>query len=143
MTGAEFSAGPQIFKFIADQSMDYVRHLGKVPFENVVALYQRAAFLVTAVLYESSSLPILEAAAAGTPIIASRTPPNEELSRSLQLNLFDPLDTNQLAQLIFELWTDEKTASAQAAYNRERIAFYSWENAARKYLHFFERIVSS
>jgi len=107
------------------------------------ALYQRAAFLVTAVLYESSSLPILEAAAAGTPIIASRTPPNEELSRLLQLNLFDPLDTDQLAQLIFELWGDEKTVSAQAAYNRERIAFYSWDNAARKYLHFFERIVSS
>jgi len=143
MTGAEFSAGPQIFKFIADQSMDYVRYLGKVPFEDLVALYQQAAFLVTAVLYESSSLPILEAAAAGTSIIASKTPPNEELSRVLQLNLFDPLDTDQLARLIFALWKDEQTASAQAAYNREHIVFYSWENAARKYLQFFERIVSS
>ncbi len=143
MTGAKFSAASQVFKFIADQSMDYVRHLGKVPFENLVALYRNAAFLVTAVLYESSSLPILEAAAAGTPIIASKTPPNEELSRVLQLNLFDPLDTDQLARLIFELWRDEKTPSVQAAYNREHIAFYSWENAARKYLQFFERIVSS
>jgi glycosyltransferase involved in cell wall biosynthesis len=143
MTGAKFSAAPQIFKFIADQSMEYVSYLGKVSFEDVVGLYQHAAFLVTAVLYESSSLPILEAAAAGTSIIASRTAPNEELSRVLQLNLFDPLDTDQLARLIFALWNDEKTASAQAAYNRARIGIYSWENAAKKYLQFFQRIVNS
>jgi glycosyltransferase involved in cell wall biosynthesis len=143
MTGAKFSAAPQIFKFIAEQSMEYVSYLGKVPFGDVVALYQQAAFLVTAVLYESSSLPILEAAAAGTPIIASKTPPNEEIARVLRLNLFDPLDTDELARLILALWNDEKTASAQTAYNREHIGFYSWENAARKYLQFFQRIVNS
>jgi len=143
MTGAKFSAAPRISEFIADQSMDYVRYLGKIPFEDIVGLYQRAAFLVTATLYESSSLPILEAAAAGTPIIASKTPPNEEIARVLRLNLFDPLDTDGLARLIFALWNDEKTASAQAAHNREHIGFYSWENAARKYLQFFQRIVNS
>jgi glycosyltransferase involved in cell wall biosynthesis len=83
------------------------------------------------------------AAAAGAPIIASRTPPNEELSRVLQLNLFDSLNTDELARVIFELWKDEKTAAAQVAHNREHIGLYSWENAARKYLQFFERIVNS
>jgi len=143
MTGAKFSAAPRISEFITDQSMDYVRYLGKIPFEDIVGLHQQAAFLVTAALYESSSLPILEAAAAGAPIIASKTPPNEEIARVLRLNLFDPLDTDGLARLIFALWNDEKTASAQAAYNREHIGFYSWENAARKYLQFFQRIVIS
>jgi len=143
MTGANFSAAPQILKFIEEQSMNYVRYLGKVPFVDVVALYQNAALLVMPSMYESNSLPILEAAAAGTPTIASRIPPNEELSRVLQLNLFDPLNTDELARLILELWKDEKTAAVQAAYNREHIAFYSWENAARKYLQFFEKIVNS
>ena len=142
LTGAKFAAAPKIFDFIAEQSMGYVRYLGKMPFEDMVALYQKAAFMITATLHESSSLPILEAAAAGTPIIASRIPPLEELAQVLQLNVFDPLDVDGLARLIFDLWSDERTASAQAAVNRQKISLYSWENTARKYLEFFERIVN-
>jgi glycosyltransferase involved in cell wall biosynthesis len=143
LTGEKFSAAPGVFKFIADQSMNYVRYLGKVPFEDMVALYQRAAFLVTATLHESSSLPILEAAAAGTPIIASRIPPIEELRRVLQLNLFDPLDVDGLANLIMALWKDEETASSQVTHNRQYIGTYSWENTARKYVKLFDRIMNS
>jgi glycosyltransferase involved in cell wall biosynthesis len=142
LTGAKYSAAPQVFDFIAEQSMNYVLYLGKVPFRDLVALYQRAAFLITAVLYESSSLPILEAAAAGTPVIASRTPPNEEIGRILQLNMFEPLDAEDLARLLLAHWKDEETASSQSAYNREHIGYYSWENAARKYMQLFERIVN-
>lgn len=143
LTGEEFSAAPQMFKFVADQSMGYVRHLGKVSFQDMVALYQKATFMITATLHESSSLPILEAAAAGTPVIASRIPPIEELGRVLQLNLFDPLDVDGLVRLILTLWNDERTASAQAAHNRRHIDFYSWGNTARKYVRLFERIANS
>jgi len=143
LTGEKFSAAPKIFKFITEQSMNYVYYVGKVCFEDMVALYHRAAFMILATLHESSSLPILEAAAAGTPVIASRIPPIEELGQVLQLNLFDALDVNQLARLIFDLWHDDKEASSQAAYNREQIGAYSWENTARKYLQFFDRIVNS
>jgi glycosyltransferase involved in cell wall biosynthesis len=143
LTGEKFSAASQIFKFIADQSMGYVRYVGKVPFHDLVALYQKATFMITATLHESSSLPILEAAAAGTPIIGSRIPPIEELGRVLQLNLFDPLDVDGLARLILALWNDGKTASAQAAHNLQHIGHYSWENTARNYVRLFERIVNS
>lgn len=143
LTGEKFSAAAGIFKFVADQSMDYVRYLGKVPVADMVALYQNAVFVLTATLHESSSLPILEAAAAGTPVICSRIPPIEELGQVLQLNFFDPLDVNALARLIWELWRDEKIPSAQAAHNREHIAVYSWANTARKYVTLFERITSS
>lgn len=143
LTGAKFSAAPRIFEFIAGQSMGYVFHLDKIPSKDMVALYQRAAFMITATLHESSSLPILEAAAAGTPIIASRIPPLEELGQVLQLNLFDPMDGKRLAQLIVTLWNDEKIGSAQAAHNRDQIGFYSWENTARKYLKLFESATKS
>ena len=142
LTGEKYSAAPQLFRFIADQSMDYVRHLGKVSFAEIVALYQKAAFVITATLHESSSLPVLEAAAAGTPIIASRIPPIEELGRVLQLNLFDALDVDGLARLIFTLWNDGETAADQAAHNRQHIGFYSWANTARNYVRLFERVAS-
>jgi glycosyltransferase involved in cell wall biosynthesis len=143
LTGEKYSAAPQVFRFIAEKNMSYVRHLGKVSSGEMVALYQRATFTITATLHESSSLPILEAAAAGTPVMASRIPPIEELGRVLQLNLFDPLDVDGLARLILALWNDAGTAAAQAAHNREHIGFYSWGNTARKYVQLFERVANS
>jgi glycosyltransferase involved in cell wall biosynthesis len=142
MTGAKYSAAPAIFRFLAEGKMHHVRCLGKVPFEELVALYQRAALAISPSLYESNSLPVLEAAAAGTAVIASKIPPNEELARTLQLNLFEPLAIEELAELIFRLWQDEAICRVQAAHNRSQIARFSWENAARQYLSLMERIAN-
>jgi glycosyltransferase involved in cell wall biosynthesis len=143
LTGADYSAGSLLFDFMAEHSMTYVRYLGRVPFKDLVALHHKAAFMVTASLHESSSFPILEAAASGTPIIASRIPPFEEFADVLQINLFEPLDVHGLAALIEELWGDHKLSAAQADYNREHVTFYSWENTARKYVELFERAVNA
>jgi glycosyltransferase involved in cell wall biosynthesis len=143
MTGARFSTSSRIFDFIAKQQMNYVRYLGKVPFQDLRELYQRASLLVSASLHESSSLPVLEAAASGIPIVASRIPPNEELARTLQLNLFDPLSVDDLARVILSIWQDEQTASAQIEHNRERIIDYSWQSAAERFMQLFEKIINS
>jgi glycosyltransferase involved in cell wall biosynthesis len=92
-----------------------------------------------ATLHESGGFPILESAASGTPIIASRIPPFEEFAQGFQLSLFDPLDADGLACLIRRLWYDQATAAVQSAHNREHVHNYSWENAARKYLRLFAR----
>jgi glycosyltransferase involved in cell wall biosynthesis len=140
MTGARYSAAPAIFRCLTVHKMDYVRYLGTVPFDDLVALYQQAALVISPGFYESNSLPILEAAAAGTAVIASKIPPNEELADSLQLNLFEPHDDQELAALIFELWQDEGVCREQAAHNRDHIARFSWGNAARQYLSLMEKI---
>ncbi|NQV18407.1 MAG: glycosyltransferase family 4 protein [Armatimonadetes bacterium] len=139
LTGARYSASNDIFGYIKENKLSSVFYLGKVPFEDFVALYQQAKFLITAVLYESSSLPILEAAASGTPIIASKTPPNIEISNILRLNLFEPLDEKELADLIAKLWNDEDIVSKQIHHNNEHIQYYTWENAAERYLTFLRR----
>ena len=143
MTGASFSAAPGILKFISEQNMSYVRYLGKVPFEDIVALYQSCDFLISASLYESSSLPILEAAGSGAPMIASRIPPHEELAQRLQINLFSARSVPDLVRVLLSLWDDKSKASAQAAHNRENIAFYSWSNVARQYLSLFDQILAA
>lgn len=141
LTGAKYSAADQIEGFVKDQGMDYVRYLGAIPTEDIVPIYQKATFLIMATLHESGGFPILESAAAGTPIIASRIPPFEEFGEQLQLNFFEPLDANELASLILSLWGNEKMAAAQTAYNREHIALYSWESAAQKYVELFRRAI--
>lgn len=142
LTGAKYGAAQSIFEFIADQQMEYVSYLGKVPFPDLVGLYQLAVFVVSASLHESSSLPILEAAASGTPVIASRIPPHQEHAQALQLNLFDPLDAEELAEMLLTLWFDEKLISSQVEHNRSRVSVYSWTNTAKQYLQLFERMAN-
>jgi len=142
MTGARYSAAPQIFRYMKDEQMQSVRYLGIVAFDELIELYQRAALVLAPGLYESNSLPVLEAAAAGTAVIASRIPPNEELAHALRLNLFDPHGERALAQLILELWRDPERCRAQAAHNRWRVARFTWENTARQYLAWIERVVN-
>ena len=143
LTGAKFAAAQQVFEFIDEFDMRNVYYLGVVPFEDLKVLYRQARFMITAVLYESSSLPILEAAASGTPVIASKTPPNEEAGRILKLNLFEPQDYKGLADLICDLWDDDELIKEQVAHNLENIQYYSWNNAAKRYLEFFSKVVEA
>ena len=141
LTGAEYNAAEGIFEFVRANGLEsQVFYLGVVPFEDVIALHHRARLLVTASLYESSSLPVLEAAAAGTPIVAGGIPPHEEMAEHLEMWLFPPTDDAELARVLQEAWTDEETSRAQAEANREGVQRYSWDNAARMYLRLFERL---
>jgi glycosyltransferase involved in cell wall biosynthesis len=139
MTGAKSTAYQPIMDFIQSHGMDFVHYLGVVPFDDLLALYQQARFLITAVLYESNSLPVLEAAASGTAIIASDTPPNREVAEHLQLNLFDPRSPEALEELLLGIWDDQELIEGQQAHNQQAIERYSWDAVARQYLSFVER----
>jgi glycosyltransferase involved in cell wall biosynthesis len=142
LTGARFSASDDIFNYIKENNMDYVSYLGKVPFNELLALYHTAKYLITAVLYESSSLPILEAAASNLPIIASKTPPNIELSEVLQINLFEPLNIDDIKRVVLNCWNNIDKIKIQSNFNYEKIEYYSWENIARKYVDSIKLIIN-
>ena len=139
LTGGRYSSASKVLGYIAERSMRNIQYLGRVPFADLVGLYQSAAFLVMPSLHESNSLPVLEAAAAGTPIIASRIPPNEEVARLLHLNLFDPANQQELERLLVRMWEDDSAAVAQVNHNRKHVASYSWDRSALQYLQLFER----
>lgn len=143
LTGALGSGASQIFEFIRIRNMTNVHYLGKVPFADLVALYQQAKLFITAVLYESSSLPFLEAAASGCPIIASDTAPNRELTESLKATLFDPLDYVQLSEKIEVIWSDSALRGAHVKHNKKAVCAFDWDNVARKYISFFKEITSA
>lgn len=141
LTGADYEAAAGIFEFVAANGLaEQVHYLGLVPFDDVIALHHAARFLVTASLYESSSLPVLEAAAAGTPIVASRIPPHEEMAEQIEMRLFATEDDADLADLLASAWDDDAANEAQVAANRVGVRRYSWDNAARMYIQLFERI---
>src|ERR1700737_4525534 len=55
LTGAAYGATSEIHRFLREKSMMEVRYLGIVPFADLVALHQSAAFLIMPSLHESSS----------------------------------------------------------------------------------------
>jgi glycosyltransferase involved in cell wall biosynthesis len=141
MTGAAYSGSKEIFDYIKKHRMSYVYYLGKVPHHDVVALYQQAWYFITATLYESSSLPFLEAAAASTLIIASKTPPNIEMEMNIKAELFDPNNYNELTELLDRLWTDNSLKDDIKKKNRMHVQYYAWNEIAKKYKGIFNCIL--
>tara|TARA_Y100001970_G_C14247411_1_gene869304 strand:- start:1779 stop:2960 length:1182 start_codon:yes stop_codon:yes gene_type:complete len=142
LTGEKFSATNSIFNYIKDYNLnEQIIYLGKVSFESLVALYKMSKFFITATLYESSSLPLLEAISAGTAVIASDTPPNKEMGQFLDINFFRAKDELSLVKIINKIWKDDIKRNEQISNNNKNIKKYLWDNIALKYNETFNLIV--
>jgi glycosyltransferase involved in cell wall biosynthesis len=95
--------------------------LGYVDYAELPALYRRARMLVMPSLFESVSIPIWEAFAAGVPVCASRIQAIPEQVGDAGL-LFDPTDPASIAAQIERLLTDRALAAELVARGRARIA---------------------
>jgi glycosyltransferase involved in cell wall biosynthesis len=144
LTGAEFEAGLAIRSFIQDRGLgDRVFLLGKVPFKSLLSLYRQASYVVSASLHESNCLPVLEAAASGSPIIVSDIPPNRESAEIFQLRLFDPVDVEDIATTLSEAWRHRCANQEAIGANRESARSYDWTVVAGMYLDSAERLVGA
>lgn len=80
---------------------------------------------------EGFGIPILEALALGTPVLASDIPVNRELFESAT-RLVDTKDTADFAASLQELVTDKASASRSQAAGLKLARQFSWQAAAQK-----------
>lgn len=107
-----------------------VRFLGEVPEDDLPVLYGGATLFVSPSSYEGFGLAVAEAMAAGVAVIAGKGSASDEVVGDAGL-LVPPRDADALASAIDALLSDDARRRALAATGRERVARYTWEEAAR------------
>ncbi len=108
-----------------------VRYLGTVDRDDVPALYQEALALVYPSSYEGFGLPVLEAMAAGTPVLCSPLTSLPEVAGDAALYLED-FSIDELAQRMMELATDDSLRGRLIDAGRKRAGAFRWEETARR-----------
>jgi glycosyltransferase involved in cell wall biosynthesis len=96
-----------------------------------VALLAGAEALVFASLYEGFGFPVLEAMAAGTPVLTSDLSSLPEVAGDAAL-LVDPRSEKAVAEGMERLLEDANLRARLAAAGRERVRKFRWEDTARR-----------
>lgn len=119
-----------------------VRFTGFVEDEDLPALYSGASCFVFPSLYEGFGLPILEAMACGTPVIASNASSLPEVSGEAALQL-SPFDGDAWAGELLSLVKDEHRQRRLSEAGLARARRFSWRNAARQLLEVYDQLLSA
>ena len=104
-----------------------VRMLGHVPDADLPVLCSRAGLFAYVSLYEGFGLPVVEAMAAGTAVLASETTAVGELAAGAAV-LVNPFDPDAMAEKLLLLIQDCDLADRMRAAGLARSAQYSWSH---------------
>ena len=96
-------------------------------------IYNAASAFVFPSNYEGFGIPLLQAMASGTPIVASNIAPVREVVGEAAV-LFDPSNAHDMAEKIYELLSDEKLKQALVEKGLSRVRDFDWRKCARETL---------
>jgi glycosyltransferase involved in cell wall biosynthesis len=112
-----------------------IRALGYVPDDELPSLYARARVLLMPSLYEGFGLPVLEAMASGTPVVAANRGALPETCGDAAL----VVEPEEFAEAAIEALDSEKLITA----GLERAALFTWDRTARETDQAIARLITS
>jgi glycosyltransferase involved in cell wall biosynthesis len=120
---------------------------GRIPIEDVAAAVATSDVGVAATRLDaysevSLSTKILEYAAMGKPVAATRLPTVERYFAPDTLSLYEPADPESLATAILELVDKPKERKARVERTRERVEELGWPHQAEAYRAVVERLAT-
>jgi glycosyltransferase involved in cell wall biosynthesis len=140
LAGVDRGAGDRLEGFAADNgAADAIVRLGAVAEPMLRSLYRGAAALVYPSRYEGFGLPLVEAMASGTPVLAARAASIPEVVGESGI-LLDPDDPKRWADAIVQVMTDPVLRARLRADGLARAAMFTWERTARITLDVYRRV---
>jgi glycosyltransferase involved in cell wall biosynthesis len=106
----------------------------------LIEAYRQAAVLVLPSRYEGFGLPVLEAMAAGTPVICSDIPTHREIAGTAAL-FVDPDETTVLSQAIIKVLTDPRIAAELRTKGLARSGPFTWSRTAAQTLAVYQDVM--
>jgi glycosyltransferase involved in cell wall biosynthesis len=113
--------------------------IGWVAEEDKPALYSLASLFVYPSFYEGFGLPVLEAMACGTPVVASRAASLPEIVGEAGL-LVDPQQVTQMAQAIICALSDETLRLEMRESGLAQAQRFSWRETAQQTLAAYREV---
>jgi len=123
---------PAEYRVEAVPDAPQVTDLGFVDTADLRALYRQSRLLVYPTLYEGGGLLVLEAWQFDTPVVCSDIPVLREKAGKAAA-YFDPMSVSEMADRIYEAWTDATLRDRLVERGRDRRDLFTWERTARTY----------
>jgi phosphatidyl-myo-inositol alpha-mannosyltransferase len=119
---------------LSPEARERVVMLGAVPHEKLPAYHASChAFVAPALGQESFGIVLVEAMAAGVPVVASRIPGYDEVIRDgVDGILVPPNDSRALADAVERALTDPALSGRLSEGGRARAAEFSWDRVAHR-----------
>lgn len=117
-------------------------YLGYVPEARLPGLLAGATLFAYPSLYEGFGFPVVQAMAAGTPVISSNVSCLPEIAGDAAL-LVDPRSVSEIAAALTRALSSTSLRAGLSAKGRERARLFDWDTCARKSLEFFRRIAGN
>ncbi len=108
---------------------------GRVDFETLRALYRGARLFAFPSLYEGFGLPILEAFASGTPVLAASNSSLREVGGRAALYCHAE-SVHDIAEKLERLWDDELLRAELVTRGRKQLQNFSWDRCAQETLEY-------
>lgn len=137
LAGVDRGSGAALVQNSSPEDAEMIELAGRISDDALVQLYRSAVGLVYPSLYEGFGLPLLEAMACGTPVIAARSSSIPEVTSDAAV-LLDPNDDAGWAEAIESLFDREAAGQLKAAGLR-RAAMFTWDRAAAETVAVYEQ----
>ncbi|MBI3959908.1 MAG: glycosyltransferase family 4 protein [Chloroflexi bacterium] len=117
-----------------------VTFAGRVPDDDLPALYAGADALLLPSLYEGFGFPVLEAMACGTPVVCSNSSSLPEVAGDAAL-LVPPTDDEALAAAVERILTEPGLAADLRRRGAIQAARFRWERCAAETVAVYEELI--